>query len=233
MNNPTNNSRAWQQTPSDWWLDLFPLPVPMRVFVKDKISLLLVIKARKCTLKSRTGPQQLLNFIYSISIVFCKLYTVYSGILQEIRTLPWDWGNSSIWVFQTHSQGAVLVPSFASPVIPLFMKQLASPYLLLRSERANKESAFTSVDSSWSWVCQWGWRAGRDWTVETWSCWVGQECFTGARFYFGVGPLQEQSQSVWHYGGHPNVQDGISWFLLRPEPQQNDLYRPVLHTPIH
>lgn len=160
MSYPTNNSRAWQQTPSDWWPDLFPLPVPMRVFVKDKISLLLVIKAHKCTLKSRTGPQQLLNLICIISIVFCKLYTVYSGILQEIRTLPGDWGNGSIWVLQTHSQGPVLVPSFTSPVIPVFMKQLVSQYLFLRSEHANKESAFTSVDSSWSWVCQWEWRGG-------------------------------------------------------------------------
>lgn len=30
-------------------------------------------------------------------------------ILQTIRTLPRDWGNGSIWAFQTHSQGAVLV----------------------------------------------------------------------------------------------------------------------------
>lgn len=64
-------------------------------------------------------------------------------ILQTIRTLPGDWGNGSIWAFQTHSQGAVLVPSVASPP---FIRQLAVQYLHLRSESTNKESAFTSTD---------------------------------------------------------------------------------------
>lgn len=32
----------------------------------------------------------------------------------------------------------------------------------------------------------------------------GQECLGGAKFDFGVGPLQAQSVSVWHYGRHPD-----------------------------
>lgn len=44
-------------------------------------------------------------------------------ILQSIRTLPGDWGNGSIWAFQTHSQGAVLVPSVASLAIQPFIRQ--------------------------------------------------------------------------------------------------------------
>lgn len=117
-------------------------------------------------------------------------------ILKTIRALPSDWGNGSIWAFQTHSQGAVLVLPVASLAIPPFIRQLAEHYLYLRSKCINKESAFTSTDRSQ------GWEGARG--VQTWSYWVGQECLTGAKFYFGVGPLQEQSQSVWHYGGHPN-----------------------------
>ncbi len=67
-------------------------------------------------------------------------------ILQTIRTLPRARGNGSIWAFQTHSQGAVLVPSVASLTSPPFIRQLASQYLHLRSESTNKESAFTSRD---------------------------------------------------------------------------------------
>lgn len=83
-------------------------------------------------------------------------------ILQTIRTLPGDWGNGSIWAFQTHSQGAVLVPPVASLASPPFIRQLAAPYLHLRSESANKESAFTSTDRPRSWEGARG--------VQTWSC---------------------------------------------------------------
>lgn len=69
-------------------------------------------------------------------------------ISETIRSLPGDCGNGSIWAFQTHSQGAVLVPSVASLSIPPFIQQLAVQYLLLGSESTNKESAFTSGDSS-------------------------------------------------------------------------------------
>lgn len=84
-------------------------------------------------------------------------------ILQTIRTLPGDWGNGSIWAFQTHSQGAVLVPSVASLASPPFIWQLAVQYLYLRSESTNKESAFTSADRPRSWE--------GDRCVQTWSCW--------------------------------------------------------------
>ena len=43
-------------------------------------------------------------------------------ILQTISSLPRDWGNGSIWAFQTHSQGVVLVPLFCQPCHPTFYK---------------------------------------------------------------------------------------------------------------
>lgn len=84
----------------------------------------------------------------------------------------------------------------SSLTIPPFIRRLTARYLYLKSERTNKESAFTSRDRSHGWEGAQG--------VQTWSCGVGQECLAGAKFYFGVGPLREQSLSVWHYGGHPN-----------------------------
>lgn len=81
----------------------------------------------------------------------CKLYTCLLWIWQTIRTLPGDRENGSIWAFQTHSQGAVLVPSVASLASPPFIRQLAVRYLHLRSESTNKGSAFTSTDRPRSW----------------------------------------------------------------------------------
>lgn len=43
-------------------------------------------------------------------------------ILQTIRTLPGDWGNGSIWAFQTHSQGACACASIRQPCHPTFHK---------------------------------------------------------------------------------------------------------------
>lgn len=38
-----------------------------------------------------------------------------------------------------------------------------------------------------------------------WMCCEGFQITAAATFYFGVGPFwREQSQSVWHYGRHPN-----------------------------
>ena len=158
------------------------------VFFEDKMPLLLLIKDHKPTLWSLTAPQQLLNLICSISIVFCKLYSLL-WIVQAIRTLPGDWGK---WLNLGLSDALTGSCACASSRQPNRTR-----YLHLRSERSNKESAFTSrKDRSRGWEGAGG--------VQTWSCWVGQECLAGARFYFGVGPLREQSRSVWHYGGHPN-----------------------------
>lgn len=88
-----------------------------------------------------------LQYLHSILQIIHSLL----WILQTIRTLPGDWGNGSIWAFQTHSQGAVLVPSVASLAILPFIRRLAVLYLHLRSEHTNKESAFTSTDRSRGW----------------------------------------------------------------------------------
>lgn len=84
--------------------------------------------------------------------------------------------------FQTHSQGAELVPSVAGLAIASFIRLLAVRYLHLRSEHANKESTFVWGDISWRGVQG----------VQARSCWAERECLISARFYFGVGPLQEQ-----------------------------------------
>lgn len=123
------------------------------VFVYDKkMPVLLVIKDHKPTLWSLTGPQQLLKLICTISIVFAN-YTQSTLDLADDKDTPWRLGKFvSIWAFQTHSQGAVLVPSVASLASPPFIRQLAVCYLHLRSESTNKESAFTSTDRPGSWV---------------------------------------------------------------------------------
>lgn len=116
------------------------------------MSVLLVIKDHKPTLWSLTGPQQLLKLICSISTVFAN-YTQSALDLADDKDTPWRLGKFvSIWAFQTHSQGAVLVPSVASLTSPPFIRQLAVRYLHLRSESTNKESAFTSTDRPGSWV---------------------------------------------------------------------------------
>lgn len=192
MSNPTNISQGWQQTPTDWCLDF---SLVFFFFVEENVSATGYQKPQTYIMKlnwASTAIKPHLQYQHSILQIIHSLL----WILQMIRTLPGDWGNGSIWTFQTHSQGAVLVPSVASLAIPAFIRRLAVQYLHLRSESPNKESAFTSTDRPWSREGAWG--------VQTWSCWVGQECLAGAKFYFGVGPLQEQSQSVWHYGGHPN-----------------------------
>lgn len=183
MSNPTNITQVWQQTLTD---ALTFLLFFLFFFFYEKMSATAYQRPQTYIMKlnwASTAIKLHLQYQHSILQIIHSLL----WILQTIRTLPGDWGNGSIWAFQTHSQGAVLVHPVAS---------LAVQYLHLRSERSNKESAFTSKDRSRGWEGACG--------VQTWSCWVGQECLAGAKFYFGVGPLQEQSPSVWHYGGHPN-----------------------------
>lgn len=154
MGNPTHISQIWHQTPTDWCLDF---------------SLVFFSSLRKCLCYWLSRPQTYtmnhnrgstaikphLQYQHSILQIIHSLL----WILQTIRALPGGWGNGSIWVFQTHSQGAVLVLPVAS--LP-FIRQLAVQYLHLRSECTNKESAFTSTDRSQSWEGARG--------VQTWSC---------------------------------------------------------------
>lgn len=60
---------------------------------------------------------------------------------------------------RTHRELCLCLQSPASPSC-LFIRRLAVRYLHLRSERTNKESAFTSRDRSW------GWEGGLG--VQTW-----------------------------------------------------------------
>lgn len=146
MSNPENISQVWQQTAADW----LSCSVLVEKYLWENIFATGYQRPQTYIMKlnwASTAIKAHLQYQHRI----CKLYTVSLWILQTIRTLSWDWENGSIWAFQTHSQGAVLVPPVASLAAPPFIRHLAVGYLHLKSESANKESAFTSTDRPRSW----------------------------------------------------------------------------------
>lgn len=110
---------------------------------------------------------------------------------------PWRWGKwLNLGLSDALAGSRACACSVASLAGPSFILQLAVPYLHLRSESPNKQSAFPSADSPRSW----GGPGCSDLEIVE----HGQECSAGAKFHFVVRPLREQPLSVWYCGGHPN-----------------------------
>lgn len=110
MSNPTNISQVWQ-TPTDGCLD-FSLVLficlrgnaPATAYQRPQ-TYIMKLNCASTTIKPHLQYQHsILQIIHSL------LWN-----LPTIRNLPGDWGNGSIWAFQTHSQGAVLVRPVRQP----------------------------------------------------------------------------------------------------------------------
>lgn len=171
----------------------------LSLFYTWNISLLLVIKDHSTTLWSLTGPRQPLKLICSISIVFANYTQSNLWPSQTIRSLSGDrrkWLNLGLSDALT---GSCTCASSRQARRSAFYEALS-----WRGISTSNQNAPTKSQHSHRKIDPRAGPAGRGFAFRLKGCGVGQECPASAKFYFGVGPLQEQSLSVWHYGGHPN-----------------------------